>query len=116
MAGSVNARRLTRKMPLTRSSMISSSGCCWSMASSGRLCAVPYISQHRDAAAGAEMLAGDERGFRRAKESDRGGNLGRMGEPAHAGRPPGSRAAHVLEKLRVGPPRLAKARQRLLAG
>jgi hypothetical protein len=62
------------------------------------------------------MLAGYERGFRRAKEGDRCGNLGRMGEPAHTGRPPGRRAAHVLEKLRVGPPRLAKSRRRRVAG
>src|SRR5208282_63283 len=69
-------------------------------------------SQHRDAAAGAEMLAGDERGLRRAEERDRGGDLCRMREPAHPDHPSGCHPGHLLEKFGVGPAGLAKTRRR----
>src|SRR5262245_27958219 len=109
IAGSVNARRLTRKMPLTRSSMISSPKGNWSIAillfltPLGSLVIrardpriIPFSrdgqvhddgispSQHRDSAAGAQVLAGDKRGLRRTEKGDRCSNFGRVSHAADA--------------------------------
>src|SRR5437660_715175 len=122
MAGSVNARRLTRKIPLTRSSMIRSSpnNCSMTILPSLHPAALecclfcfadksPRLTQrlqHSHAAAGAEVLAGDERGLGRAEEGHRRSDLGRMRQPPDA--PPAPHPAHFLEKLGVGPPGLAE--------